>query len=76
MVNKKIGLAFQQDSKATNNPDLDFLFEQLVGNKAHNVSKAGHVSQHDQRPFPTAGFTFHDSQRTHALHRQCIKNKK
>ena len=50
------------------------LFKQLVSNKAQHVSKAGHIHKLNNRDLPTACFALYDNQRTHALHRQCIKN--
>jgi len=48
----------------------------MKSNKAHYISKAGHVKKHDNWPFPGMCFPFYNCQSAHALHGQRIKNKK
>ena len=50
------------------------LRKNLVNKQAHQVGEAGHINQLKQRPLPALGFSFYYSQRTHALHRQYIKD--
>ena len=46
-----------------------FLFKQIVCDETHYISQAGHICQHNERPFPTMRFTLHNGKRTHTLHR-------
>jgi hypothetical protein len=50
------------------------LFEELIHYKTSNVGEYAHVCELDHRPFPAFGLAINYSQRTHALHRESVKD--
>jgi hypothetical protein len=46
----------------------------LINKKAQNPRCASHVERLKDGPFPAVGFTFHDRDGTHALHREHVED--